>query len=105
MTNDRHSENLPEAWPAEWIHALGDDWLKQASSEAIFQRGRVYAASGAVRAESEDPMPEPALRAQVFGTKPYTTEVWIEDDGVAGSCDCPNAALASDLAIYDSLPT
>ena len=92
MTNDQHGEDLPDAWPAEWMRALGDDSLTQASSDAIFQRGRVYAASGAVRVISEDPMPEPALCAQVLGTKPYTTEVWIEDDDVAGSCDCPNAA-------------
>ena len=92
MANDQVSEDSPEPWPAEWIRALGDESLRRASSETIFPRGRVYAASDAVSVMSEDPMPEPALRAQVFGTKPYTTEVWIENDDVAGSCDCPNAA-------------
>lgn len=40
----------------------------------------------------EDLMPEPARRARVDGTQTDRTEVWIEDDAVAVSCDCPNAA-------------
>lgn len=81
----------PEAWPDEWVRALSDASLRQASSAAIFQRGKTYASSGAVEVVGEDPLPEPALHAQVSGTDIYTTEVWIEDDAVAGSCDCPNA--------------
>lgn len=46
--------------------------------------------SGAVEVVDEDPLPEPALHALVSGMKTYTTEVWIKDDAVAGSCDCPN---------------
>jgi uncharacterized Zn finger protein len=78
-------------WPDEWVRALSDASLRQSSSAAIFQRGKGYASSGAVEVVNEDPMPEPALHAQVSGTETYTTEVWIEDDAVAGSCDCPNA--------------
>lgn len=70
---------------------MSDASLKQASSAAIFQRAKAYATSGAVEVVDEDPLPEPALHAQVTGTDTYTTEVWIEDDAVAGSCDCPNA--------------
>jgi len=81
----------PPAWPDEWVRALSDASLKRSCSAAIFQRGKTYAAAGAVDVVDEDPMPEPALRAQVSGTEIYTTEVWIEDDAVAGSCDCPNA--------------
>jgi tetratricopeptide (TPR) repeat protein len=92
----RHDDEAPSrvqapAWPDEWVRALGDASLRQASSAAIFQRGKAYATSGAVEVVNEDPMPEPALHAQVTGTETYTTEVWIEDDAVAGSCDCPNA--------------
>lgn len=43
------------------------------------------------RGGGRDPLPEPALHALVSGMETYTTEVWIEDDVVAGSCDCPNA--------------
>lgn len=81
-----------DRWPDTWTRSLSDASLRQASSAAIFQRGKSYAASGAVDVTSEDPMPEPALHAQVFGTETYSTEVWIEDDAVAGACDCPNAA-------------
>jgi len=79
------------AWPDDSVRALSDASLEQASSAAIFQRGRTYAAAGAVEVVGEDPMPEPALHAQVKGTETYTTEVWIEDDAIAGNCDCPNA--------------
>lgn len=79
------------AWPEEWLRALSDLSLTQASSAVIFQRGKSYAASGTVEPVDEDPMPEPALRAQVAGTRAYRTEVWIEADAVAGSCDCPHA--------------
>ena len=82
----------PSAWPAAWVLALGDMSLKQTSSAAIFQRGKAYATSGAVEVVDEAPMPEPALHAQVTGSETYTTEVWIEDDDLAGSCDCPHAA-------------
>jgi hypothetical protein len=85
------SEVQLPAWPDEWTRALSDVSLRQASSAAIFQRGKAYATSGAVEVLDEDPMPEPALHAQVTGTDTYSTEVWIEDDAVAGSCDCPNA--------------
>ena len=81
----------PTTWPDEWVCALCDASLRQASSAAIFQRGKAYATSGAVEVLDEDPMPEPALHARVTGTETYTAEVWIEDDAVAGSCDCPNA--------------
>lgn len=92
MTEVKYNDDSSEAWPTEWLRALSDDALRRASGDAIFQRGRVYATSGAVAAMSEDPMPEPALHAHVFGTSTYATEVWIENDDVAGSCDCPSAA-------------
>ena len=79
---DRQDDEAPSrvqtpAWPDEWVRALGDASLRQASSAAIFQRGKAYATSGAVEVLDEDPMPEPALHAQVTGTETYTTEVWI----------------------------
>jgi uncharacterized Zn finger protein len=84
-------KGLPADWPEEWTRALSDASLRQASSSAIFQRGKTYATSGAVEVIAEDPLPEPMLHAQVLGTELYSTEVWIEDDEVAGNCDCPNA--------------
>ena len=88
---DDNSMMADPGWPEEWTRALSDASLRQASSAAIFQRGKTYAASGAVEVISENPLPEPLLRAQVIGTELYTTEVWIEDGTVAGQCDCPNA--------------
>ena len=85
------TEPVSAGWPPGWMLALGDASLRDASSPAIFQRGKAYATSGSVGVVAEDPLPEPALRAQVTGTEMYTTEVWIEDDALAGSCDCPNA--------------
>lgn len=81
----------PAGWPEAWTGVLGDASLKGASSGTIFRRGQSYAASGSVEVTSEDPLPEPALYAQVMGTEMYTTEVWIEGDAIAGSCDCQNA--------------
>lgn len=88
---DASSAQQPQTWPDEWACALSDSALSQASSAAIFGRGKAYARSGAVELVDEDPMPEPALRALVTGSQNYTTEVWIEGDEVAGSCDCPHA--------------
>ena len=85
------TETVSAGWPQGWMLALGDASLRRASSPAIFQRGKAYATSGSVEVVAEDPLPEPALRAEVTGTEVYTTEVWIEDDALAGSCDCPNA--------------
>ena len=85
------TETESAGWPSAWAKALGDASLEDASSEAIFGRGKAYARSGAVEVLDEDPMPEPALRAQVIGTEVYSTEVWIEDDAIAGRCDCPHA--------------
>lgn len=84
-------ERLPAGWPETWADALSDASLKEASSATIFRRGQTYAASGAVEVTEEDPLPEPALHAQVMGSEMYATEVWIEGDAIAGSCDCPNA--------------
>ena len=85
------TETETAGWPQAWALALGDASLEDASSEAIFGRGKAYARSGAVDVLDEDPMPEPAIRAQVTGSEVYATEVWIEDDAIAGSCDCPHA--------------
>lgn len=88
----------PAHWPAAWTAALSDAALRQASSAAVFQRGKAYARSCAVEVIAEDQLPEPALRAQVSGSgsgsgsEDYSTEVWIENDRIAGACDCPNAA-------------
>jgi uncharacterized Zn finger protein len=79
------------AWPALWNLALTDAALKEVSSAAIFSRAVSYARDGSVKVIEEDPMPEPSLRACVYGSQRYTTEVWIEDDALEGECDCPHA--------------
>jgi uncharacterized Zn finger protein len=76
--------------PAEVV-ALSDGALRHASSSAIFQRGRTYASSGAVDVTSEEPGYTPAIYATVSGIEPYSTEVWIHDGEVGGTCDCANA--------------
>src|ERR1700748_1216493 len=87
----RTNDAAPASWPRAWALALDDAALEDASSAAIFRRGLAYAASGCVEVVAEDPMPEPALRALVTGTEIYTTDLWIEDDALAGDCDCPHA--------------
>jgi nitroreductase len=71
---------------------LSDAALMQASSPKIFERGKTYASAGAVSILGEEKEPGPAIHAAVAGTKTYATDVWIEDGGVAGSCDCPDGA-------------
>ena len=80
-----------EDWPATWARALDDGALAQASTVTLLQRGKAYAASGAVKVTAERSWPESALQARVAGTDLYTTEVGIEDGAVAGRCDCPHA--------------
>lgn len=70
---------------------LSDTSLAHISSTKIFERGVIYASSGAVRVLGEDSPPRPAIRAEVDGTKTYTTSVWVQADGIVGSCDCPHA--------------
>jgi tetratricopeptide (TPR) repeat protein len=84
-------DGAPPGWPPSWWTALADAALERASSAAVFQRGQSYAAAGAVRVLGEDALPEPALRAQVVGSQVYATELRIEDDSIAGDCDCPHA--------------
>ena len=95
---NRQAANDPEgselefaAWPDEWLRALSDASLGQASSADLVQRGKIHATGGAVEVVEEHPMPEPALQAEVTDTEIHTTEVWIEDDTIAGSCDCASA--------------
>ena len=85
-------ENKSSSWPAKWLAALEDDALIAASSKAIFARGKTYASAGVIEVIEEEGLPEPSLRAEIQGTERYTTEVWIENDKIAGDCDCPNAA-------------
>ena len=73
------------------VAALGDSALRRASSSAIFQRGMTYASSGAVEVRSEKPGDTPTIHATVNGTEPYSTEVWVHDGEVGGSCDCASA--------------
>lgn len=82
----------PETWPPEWRGVLADAALRGAAGASVFERGRAYMEDGAVEVLGEDPLPEPALRAQVAGSELYGTEVWIEGDALAGQCDCPHAA-------------
>ena len=77
--------------PVDLAKSLTDAALREASSDAIFQRGRAYASSGAVEVTSEDAEPSPALHAQVRGTEDYSTSVWVDEDEVTGACDCPHA--------------
>ena len=72
--------------------ALSDAALTRSSSEAILQRGRQYASSGAVEIVSIETVPMRGVRARVAGTEAYTTEVWVDDDQVAALCTCPYAA-------------
>lgn len=76
---------------ASLVVALGDSALRSASSSATFQRGRTYASSGAVEVQSEEPGDTPAIYATVNGTEPYSTDVWVQDGEVGGSCDCASA--------------
>ena len=75
----------------QWARSLTDAALLEESSPGILRRGKTYASSGAVEITAEDAEPSPAVHARVHGTQVYSTDVWIEDGSVAGSCDCPSA--------------
>lgn len=70
---------------------LSDAVLQNASSPKLFERGRTYAASGAVSIVAEESDPQPVIHAEVAGTQRYQTSVRIEDGVLAGSCDCLSA--------------
>lgn len=89
---DPHTSGSANDWPADWLAALSDEALIEASSKAIFGRGKTYAQADVIEVMNEDPLPEPALRAQISGSELYETSVWIEDDELEGDCDCPHAA-------------
>lgn len=83
--------DLPPGWPEEWRGVLSDSALCTAGSGSIYDRALDYANTSSIEVSEEDPLPEPALRAFVRGSELYQTEIWIEDDQIAGSCSCPHA--------------
>lgn len=85
-TSNRQHDETPSL-----VAALSDSALRRASSSATFQRGSTYASSGAVEVQAEEPGDTPAIHATVNGTEPYSTEVWIHDGEVGGTCNCPSA--------------
>jgi len=85
------SDNTSNEQPPSLIASLSDGALRRASSSAIFQRGKTYASSGAVEVQSEESGDTPAIYATVNGTQPYSTEVWVHDGELGGTCDCANA--------------
>lgn len=77
--------------PAALAAALSDDALRRASNATIHERGRAYAAAGAVVDLVELPGERPGVHATVEGSEAYTTWVWLADGTVGGRCSCPNA--------------
>lgn len=73
------------------IALLEDGRLEDCCGKKTLERGHTYAASGAVTITGEDGEPAPALHAVVRGTEDYTTSLLIEENELAGSCDCPSA--------------
>jgi hypothetical protein len=71
---------------------LTDAGIVAASGPKVFDRGRTYAASGAVRVTEELRGVDMRIRGEIDGTQTYETEVWLEDGAIGGSCDCPHAA-------------
>ena len=71
---------------------LMDAAIAAASGPKVFDRGRTYAASGAVRVTEELQGADMRIRGEIDGTQTYETEVWLEDGAIGGSCDCPHAA-------------
>jgi hypothetical protein len=74
---------------AEW---LTDTAIAAASGPKVFERGRTYAAGGAVRVREAPQGDDPRIRGHIQGTQIYETEVWLEDGAIRGTCDCAHAA-------------
>ena len=71
---------------------LTDAAIVAASGPKVFDRGRTYAASGAVRVTEELEGADARIRAEIDGTQTYEAEVWLENGAIGGRCDCPHAA-------------
>jgi len=84
----------PTASPA-WLPLLSDAALRHMSGPAVFARGQIYAASGAIETLESPalaPGEQAALQAVVQGTQAYQVRVWIDEgDDLDGECDCPHA--------------
>jgi uncharacterized Zn finger protein len=71
---------------------LTDAGIAAASAPKVFDRGRTYAASGAVPVTEELQGADARIRGEIDGTQTYETKVWLEDGAIGGSCDCPHPA-------------
>ncbi len=71
---------------------LSDAALTALGCRKVFDRGRTYAASGAVRVIEESAGSTARIRAQIDGTQTYETSIRLDGDALAGDCDCPHAA-------------
>lgn len=88
MNLDPVPANSPSA---ELTGCLTDSVLKRLAGSTVFQRGQTYASSGAVQVVSEELGSTPTIHATVNGTEAYSSEVWIDEDILGGSCDCAYA--------------
>lgn len=79
------------AWaelPETWEEALSDEALREATGNAVFERGKRYFDAGKVR------MMRDAGGSSTFkvdGSQTYTTELYFEDDVLCVDCTCPHA--------------
>ena len=92
MCPRRSDPKRQDTTAAETDSPLSDLALRAASSKAIFERGLTYARSGAVSDLTPLAGTEPGVAAEVLGTNRYSTEVWLDEGAVVGSCDCPSAS-------------
>jgi uncharacterized Zn finger protein len=71
---------------------LTDAALADASGTRVFERGRTYAAAGAVDVIEESSGEDARIRARIAGTQVYETVAWLEFGELCGACDCAHAA-------------
>lgn len=71
---------------------LSDAAIATISGLKVFERGRTYAAAGAVEVTEEETAGESFIHARIEGTQLYEVEVCLEDGELDGECDCAHAA-------------
>jgi hypothetical protein len=65
---------------------LHQETIRRLSGDGAFERGRLYAAEGRV---VDVVRKEGAISAKVRGTETYEVRIWMHDESLAYSCNCP----------------
>jgi hypothetical protein len=65
---------------------LHQETIRRLSGDGAFERGRLYAAQGRV---VDVVRKDGAIAAKVRGTETYEVRIWMHEESLAYSCNCP----------------